>query len=151
QVRVRLEAGRSPRVDRRAHESAFQAKLPLVTPRVLGDSRDRAHHHHHDYGSSHDILQEGLGIAALDDASRSRRVMKPSGNPYDSLMSTVQIGRWTANPSDGTLTSATGIVRLEPKVMAVLMFLVERRGALVTHAELLDGVWPDAHVAPGAL
>jgi len=66
-------------------------------------------------------------------------------------MNAVQIGRWSVDPSDGTLTSGDDVVRLEPRVMAVLMFLVERRGTLVSHAELLQGVWPDAHVAPGAL
>src|SRR5262245_45385161 len=77
--------------------------------------------------------------------------METSGSAYDSLMTSLQIGRWSVEPSDGTLSSGTEIVHLEPRVMAVLLFLVERRGRLVTHAELLRGVWPDAHVAPGAL
>src|SRR5262245_22542968 len=78
-------------------------------------------------------------------------MMETSGSAYDSLMNRLQIGRWSVDPSDGTRTSDTGVVHLEPRVMAVLVFLVERRGVLVTHADLLQGVWADAHVAPGAL
>jgi len=66
-------------------------------------------------------------------------------------MNPLQIGRWSVDPADGTLRSPSEVVHLEPRVMAVLVFLVERRGRLVTHADLLNGVWRDAHVAPGAM
>src|SRR4029453_6624276 len=61
------------------------------------------------------------------------------------------MGRWTVDPKEGTLAADGRVVRLEPKVMAVLLFLLERRGTVVTHDELLEGVWRDTHVAPGAL
>jgi DNA-binding winged helix-turn-helix (wHTH) protein/tetratricopeptide (TPR) repeat protein len=61
------------------------------------------------------------------------------------------VGRWTVDPREGTLAADGRVVRLEPKVMAVLLFLLERRGTVVTHDELLEGVWRDTHVAPGAL
>ena len=37
-------------------------------------------------------------------------------------------------------------LRLTPKAFAVLHYLVEHAGRLVTHAELLDAVWPETHV-----
>jgi predicted ATPase len=38
-----------------------------------------------------------------------------------------------------------------PKAFAVLEYLVERAGQLVTHEELLEGVWPDRMVEPQAV
>jgi DNA-binding winged helix-turn-helix (wHTH) protein len=40
---------------------------------------------------------------------------------------------------------------LKPKVFAVLRYLVEHAGRLVTQDELLDAVWPDTHVQPEVL
>ena len=37
-------------------------------------------------------------------------------------------------------------IRLTPKAFAVLQYLVEHAGRLVTHAELLDAVWPETYV-----
>jgi predicted ATPase len=37
-------------------------------------------------------------------------------------------------------------IRLTPKAFAILYYLVEHAGRLVTHAELLDAVWPETYV-----
>src|SRR4030095_1593530 len=71
--------------------------------------------------------------------------------PQMDTRNTFAVGCWTINPSDGTVARDGRVERLEPKVMAVLLFLAERQGSLVTHDELLRGVWPDVHVAPSAL
>jgi DNA-binding winged helix-turn-helix (wHTH) protein/tetratricopeptide (TPR) repeat protein len=42
-------------------------------------------------------------------------------------------------------------ILLTPKAFAVLRHLVERAGRLVTNNELLDAVWPEAHVEPAVL
>jgi len=42
-------------------------------------------------------------------------------------------------------------ILLTPKAFAVLRHLVECAGRLVTQDELLDAVWPDAHVEPAVL
>ncbi len=42
-------------------------------------------------------------------------------------------------------------VQLPPKPFAVLQYLVEHAGSLVTQDELLAGVWPDVHVQPEVL
>ncbi len=42
-------------------------------------------------------------------------------------------------------------ILLTPKAFAVLRYLVEHPGRLVTHGELLDAVWRDTHVQPEVL
>ncbi len=42
-------------------------------------------------------------------------------------------------------------IQLPPKPFAVLQYLVEHAGSLVTQGELLAGVWPDVHVQPEVL
>lgn len=39
-------------------------------------------------------------------------------------------------------------IDLPPRVFALLALLIERRGSLVTRAEILKAVWPDTHVSP---
>src|SRR5258706_15002452 len=40
-------------------------------------------------------------------------------------------------------------IPLRPKTWAVLLYLAERPGALVSRDELFDALWPDTAVAPG--
>jgi DNA-binding winged helix-turn-helix (wHTH) protein/tetratricopeptide (TPR) repeat protein len=47
-----------------------------------------------------------------------------------------------------TSGSAEEQVVLNPKAFALLQFLIENSGRLVTHDELLDALWPDVHVQP---
>ena len=42
-------------------------------------------------------------------------------------------------------------ILLTPKAFAVLRYLVEHAGQLVTHDELLDAVWPNSHIQPQAI
>src|SRR5262245_50466731 len=51
------------------------------------------------------------------------------------------------DPSDERLWRGTREIALRPKTFAVLRFLVERAGQLVTKEELLDAVWPDTAVS----
>jgi transcriptional activator of cad operon len=62
-----------------------------------------------------------------------------------------RVGRCVVDDADGTVASADRIVRLEPKVMQVLLALMERRGTLVRHDALFARVWSDAHVTPTVL
>jgi len=41
------------------------------------------------------------------------------------------------------------LISLPPKVLEMLILLVEKGGGIVTRAELLDAVWPDTHVEEG--
>ncbi len=48
--------------------------------------------------------------------------------------------------------SANGVtVQVEPKVLRLLLYLIENRNRLVRKQELLDRVWPDAMVTENAL
>lgn len=78
-------------------------------------------------------------FANVYDAARTRRMRR------------IRIGTWVLDHADGTLTSEQTTVRLEPKVLAVLLHLLERHGTVVAHEDLLRGVWKDTHVVPGAL
>src|SRR5271166_1794775 len=42
-------------------------------------------------------------------------------------------------------------ILLTPKAFAMLRYLVEHAGRLVTHDELLDAVWPNTHIQPQAI
>ncbi|HUA98769.1 MAG TPA: AAA family ATPase [Terracidiphilus sp.] len=42
-------------------------------------------------------------------------------------------------------------IALAPKPFAVLRYLVENRGRLITHDELLDALWPEVYVQPQVL
>ena len=50
----------------------------------------------------------------------------------------------TMDPREGTVAGPGGNVRLEPKVMAVLVVLATYSAHVVSRAELLDAVWPVA-------
>lgn len=51
----------------------------------------------------------------------------------------------------GRLLRGDQAIPLRPKTWAVLMYLVERPGVLVSKDELLDAVWPDVAVTPDTL
>jgi len=42
-------------------------------------------------------------------------------------------------------------ILLKPKAFAILQYLVDRAGRLVTQDEILDAIWPDIHVQPEVL
>jgi DNA-binding winged helix-turn-helix (wHTH) protein/tetratricopeptide (TPR) repeat protein len=51
----------------------------------------------------------------------------------------------------GTLIDGGKRIPLRPKTWAVLLYLADRPGVLVTAEELLDAVWPDVAVTPSTL
>jgi DNA-binding winged helix-turn-helix (wHTH) protein len=53
--------------------------------------------------------------------------------------------------SNGCLWRNGAQIALPPKPFAVLRYLVENPGRLVTHDELLDAVWPETYVQPQVL
>jgi TolB-like protein/DNA-binding winged helix-turn-helix (wHTH) protein/cytochrome c-type biogenesis protein CcmH/NrfG len=62
-----------------------------------------------------------------------------------------RVGEWSVNRAEGSLCSAHGSVRLEPRVMDVLAYLAARPGKVVAKEELLEAVWGGAFVEEGAL
>jgi len=61
------------------------------------------------------------------------------------------IGDWRADPSLHSITGAAGEVRLEPKVMQVLVELAEHPGQVVSKDRLLHTVWADTFVGDEVL
>jgi transcriptional activator of cad operon len=66
-------------------------------------------------------------------------------------MTLLRLADWVFNTADGTLTSASTRKRLEPKAQSVLQLLIDRRGTVVSHEEILRAAWHETHVAHTAL
>ena len=62
-----------------------------------------------------------------------------------------QLGPFQVDAVSGDILGPHGPVRLYPRAMAVLVFLAERPGRLVTRARLLDSVWAGENVSDHAL
>ena len=63
----------------------------------------------------------------------------------------LQIGEWRANRTTNELGRAGDTVRIEPRVMEVLMVLADRAGEVVSRDDLLAAVWPGVVVGDDAL
>ena len=62
-----------------------------------------------------------------------------------------QIGEWMVVPTLNSLSSGTTSVRVEPKVMQVLVQLANRPGEVVSKDELLNNVWAGTFVSDHVL
>jgi DNA-binding winged helix-turn-helix (wHTH) protein/TolB-like protein/Tfp pilus assembly protein PilF len=63
----------------------------------------------------------------------------------------LQVGDWTVEPALNQLSAAGKTVKLEPKAMAVLVYLAERPGQVVSRESLLSAVWSDVVVSDDSL
>jgi DNA-binding winged helix-turn-helix (wHTH) protein/Tol biopolymer transport system component len=61
------------------------------------------------------------------------------------------LGDWLVRPSLATIERNADAAHITPRSMAVLLYLADARGAVVTRNELLDSVWPGMSVTPDAL
>ena len=62
-----------------------------------------------------------------------------------------RLGEWLVRQGEGVLCSDRKSVRLEPRVMAVLVYLAAQEGRVVSKDELLETVWGGAFVEAGVL
>lgn len=62
-----------------------------------------------------------------------------------------RVGPWLVQPSLNTITCNGTFVRLEPKVMEVLVCLAQHAGETLSKEKLLQAVWPDTFVSEDAL
>jgi predicted ATPase len=62
-----------------------------------------------------------------------------------------QFGSFTLDTLNECLWRAGVRIALPPKPFAVLRYLVENPGRLITHDELLDALWPETYVQPQVL
>ena len=63
----------------------------------------------------------------------------------------LQVGDWTVEPALNQLSAAGMAVKLEPKAMAVLVYLADRPGQVVSRDALLSAVWSDVVVGDDSL
>lgn len=61
-------------------------------------------------------------------------------------MNLFRFGPFQLDPAQGLLTSGAGDIPLTPKAFDTLRVLVESAGTVISKRELIDRVWPDAHV-----
>ncbi|HVG06491.1 MAG TPA: winged helix-turn-helix domain-containing protein [Thermoanaerobaculia bacterium] len=62
-----------------------------------------------------------------------------------------RVGEWEVNQAENALCSEGRAVRLEPRVMDVLVYLAAEAGRVVSKEELLAAVWGGVFVEEGAL
>lgn len=63
----------------------------------------------------------------------------------------LKLDGWSVYQDEGVLRSADRVVRLEPRVMDVLVYLAAEPGAVVPKEEILEAVWGGAYVEEGVL
>ncbi len=66
-------------------------------------------------------------------------------------MNVFRFGPFQLDPAQGLLSSAGGDIALTPKAFDTLRVLVESAGTVISKRDLLDRVWPDAHVDDNSL
>lgn len=63
----------------------------------------------------------------------------------------LRVGDWAVEPALNQVSAAGKIVKLEPKAMAVLVYLADRPGQVVSRDSLLSAVWPGSVVGDDSL
>jgi TolB-like protein/DNA-binding winged helix-turn-helix (wHTH) protein/Tfp pilus assembly protein PilF len=63
----------------------------------------------------------------------------------------LQVGNWMVEPALNQLSAAGKTVKLEPKTMAVLIYLANRPGQVVSREALLSALWPGIVVGDDSL
>ena len=63
----------------------------------------------------------------------------------------LQVGDWMVEPALNQLSAAGKTVKLEPKAMAVLIYLANRPGQVVSREALLSALWPGVVVGDDSL
>lgn len=64
---------------------------------------------------------------------------------------TLKVGSWNVDPVTGYISKGSKKHRLEPKAMAVLVYLAENAGEIVSRVELEESIWKDSVVTYEAL
>lgn len=74
-----------------------------------------------------------------------------NGSIEDAPPAALQVGDWCVEPQLNQIERAGHRVRLEPKTIELLVFLVQHRGEVVSREELLSALWPGVIVGDNAL
>jgi TolB-like protein/DNA-binding winged helix-turn-helix (wHTH) protein/Flp pilus assembly protein TadD len=62
-----------------------------------------------------------------------------------------RVGAWRVNPALDEISQEGRVVKLEPRLMGLLLSLAEHPGEVVSHQKLLDEVWHDVIVSPDSV
>jgi DNA-binding winged helix-turn-helix (wHTH) protein/TolB-like protein/Tfp pilus assembly protein PilF len=82
---------------------------------------------------------------------REPRVSASTESPRAPWGTALQIGEWTVEPTLNRLTSEGRDVKLEPKSMAVLLYLARHHGEVASREALLAAVWSGTVVGDDSL
>lgn len=75
----------------------------------------------------------------------------PVGTESPPARGRLQVGDWAVEPALNQLSAAGRTVKLEPKAMAVLVYLADRPEQVVSREALLSAVWPGVVVGDDSL
>jgi TolB-like protein/Tfp pilus assembly protein PilF len=67
------------------------------------------------------------------------------------MQKSLKVGSWIVDPSLNSMSSEGRTVRLEPKVMGVLLCLAQHPGETLSKEQLFQAVWPNIIVTEGVL
>jgi DNA-binding winged helix-turn-helix (wHTH) protein len=95
------------------------------------------------------VFEQAVGASASKNGSESRSHDSPEV-PRPSMVA-LWFGDFRLDRVNECLWDGSTRIELTPKAFAVLRYLVEHTGRLVTQRELLDAVWPGIHVQPEIL
>jgi DNA-binding winged helix-turn-helix (wHTH) protein len=77
--------------------------------------------------------------------------MEPRQSDSGEAPSDLTLGEWRVQPSLNRLTRGASTVRIEPKLMDVLVLLARRVGEVVSKDEIADAVWPQLFISESVI
>ena len=86
------------------------------------------------------------------DKDEDQRLAEPAHpRPGELAQKSLKVGSWIVNPSLNSMSCEGRTVRLEPKVMAVLLCLAQHPGETLSKGQLFQAVWPNIIVTEAVL
>ena len=77
--------------------------------------------------------------------------MEPSQSEHGEAPSELILGEWRVQPSLNRLTRGEATVRIEPKMMDVLVLLARRAGEVVSKDDIAGAVWPQLFISESVI
>jgi len=77
--------------------------------------------------------------------------MEPQSSQPGEAPSELILGEWRVQPSLNRLTRGDATVRIEPKMMDVLVFLAHRAGEVVSKDDIAGAVWPQLFITESVI
>lgn len=77
--------------------------------------------------------------------------MEPSQSEHGEAPSELILGEWRVQPSLNRLTRGHATVRIEPKMMDVLVLLARRAGEVVSKDDIAEAVWPQLFISESVI